>query len=76
MIFKYNNNDNNSMNSSGSSTNNNNNSNNNNANVLNREVGCVTVDFAMQNVLMQMGLGLYSIRGVAIRKLKQWVLRC
>ena len=56
--------------------NNNNNSNNNNANVLNREVGCVTVDFAMQNVLMQMGLGLYSIRGVAIRKLKQWVLRC
>ena len=55
--------------------NNNNNNNNNNANVLNREVGCVTVDFAMQNVLMQMGLGLYSIRGVAIRKLKQWVLR-
>ena len=49
---------------------------NGNESVLKREVGCVTVDFAMQNVLMQMGLGLYSIRGVAIRKLKQWVLRC
>ena len=49
---------------------------NGNQSVLKREVGCVTVDFAMQNVLMQMGLGLYSIRGVAIRKLKQWVLRC
>ena len=46
------------------------------ANDLNRAVGCVTVDFAMQNVLMQMGLGLFSIRGVAIRRLKQWVLRC
>eukprot|EP00943_MAST-04B_sp_MAST-4B-sp1_P005993 g5993.t1 len=52
------------------------NNNSSNAAVLKREVGCVTVDFAMQNVLMQMGLGLYSIRGVAIRKLKQWVLRC
>ena len=45
-------------------------------NVLNRAVGCITVDFAMQNVLLQLGLGLYSAKGIVITALKRWVLRC
>ena len=38
--------------------------------------GCMTADFAMQNVLLQMGLNLVSVEGKRIEKLKTWVLRC
>ncbi|TFK43741.1 Nin one binding Zn-ribbon like-domain-containing protein [Crucibulum laeve] len=38
--------------------------------------GCMTADFAMQNVLLQMGLNLVSIDGKRIEKVKSWVLRC
>ncbi|KAJ7228411.1 Nin one binding Zn-ribbon like-domain-containing protein [Mycena pura] len=39
-------------------------------------VGCMTADFAMQNVLLQMGLNLVGAEGKRIQKLKSWVLRC
>lgn len=39
-------------------------------------VGCMTADFAMQNVLLQMGLNLVSTDGKKIDKVKSWVLRC
>lgn len=39
-------------------------------------VGCMTADFAMQNVLLQMGLSLISTDGKRIQKVKSWVLRC
>eukprot|EP00752_Nemacystus_decipiens_P001421 g1401.t1 len=38
--------------------------------------GCVTTDFAMQNVLLQAGLPLLSLDGMAVRRVKQWILRC
>lgn len=38
--------------------------------------GCMTVDFAMQNVLLQMGLNLVGLEGRRIEKVKTWVLRC
>ncbi|KAF8507848.1 Nin one binding Zn-ribbon like-domain-containing protein [Hysterangium stoloniferum] len=38
--------------------------------------GCITADFAMQNVLLQMGLNLIGVEGKRIRRLKTWVLRC
>ena len=41
-----------------------------------RPVGCVTTDFTMQNVLLQMNLHLVSIDGMQIQGVKQWVLRC
>lgn len=37
---------------------------------------CMTDDFAMQNVLMHMGLCATSSDGRIIRQLKRWVLRC
>lgn len=37
---------------------------------------CATTDFAMQNVILQMGLDLLSIDGVVVKKVKQWVVRC
>lgn len=37
---------------------------------------CMTSDFAMQNVLLQMGLNLVGIEGKRIEKVKTWVLRC
>jgi len=37
---------------------------------------CATTDFAMQNVLLQIGLELLSVDGVKIRRLKNWVTRC
>jgi len=40
------------------------------------EVGCITTDYAMQSVLLQMGLKLLSIEGMLMRSVKQWVLRC
>lgn len=39
-------------------------------------VGCVTTDFAMQNVLLQMGLNLISVDGMLLKNVKQWILRC
>ena len=38
--------------------------------------GCMTTDFAMQNVLMHMGLSLVGVDGKKIAKVKTWVLRC
>ncbi|KZS98091.1 hypothetical protein SISNIDRAFT_472881 [Sistotremastrum niveocremeum HHB9708] len=40
------------------------------------EVGCMTADFAMQNVLLQMGLNLIDVQGKRIATVKSWVLRC
>ncbi|XP_022845520.1 RNA-binding protein NOB1 isoform X1 [Olea europaea var. sylvestris] len=39
-------------------------------------VACVTTDFAMQNVLLQMGLRLVAPGGMQIRELHRWVLKC
>ncbi|KAI0053729.1 hypothetical protein FA95DRAFT_1481220 [Auriscalpium vulgare] len=39
-------------------------------------VGCMTADFAMQNVLLQMSLNLIGTEGKKIEKVKTWVLRC
>ena len=39
-------------------------------------VGCMTADFAMQNVLLQMGLSLVGLEGKRIEKVNTWVLRC
>lgn len=38
--------------------------------------GCMTADFAMQNVLLQMGLNLVGVEGKRIDRVKTWVLRC
>lgn len=40
------------------------------------DTGCMTADFAMQNVLLQMGLNLVGLEGKRIEKVKTWVLRC
>ncbi|GAQ82225.1 RNA-binding protein NOB1 [Klebsormidium nitens] len=40
------------------------------------EVACMTSDFAMQNVLLQMGLRLLSVDGLAISQVHRWALRC
>ncbi|KAL6042285.1 20S-pre-rRNA D-site endonuclease nob1 [Balamuthia mandrillaris] len=40
------------------------------------KVGCMTTDYAMQNVLLQMGLNLVSVDGMVIKKLKKFILRC
>lgn len=40
------------------------------------KVGCMTADFAMQNVLLQMGLSLVGVEGKKIERVKSWVLRC
>lgn len=37
---------------------------------------CMTGDFAVQNVLLAMGLGLVGEGGKRINKVKSWVLRC
>ncbi|KMZ73275.1 putative RNA-binding protein nob1 [Zostera marina] len=39
-------------------------------------VACVTSDFAMQNVILQIGLRLLVPGGMQIRKLHRWVLKC
>ena len=39
-------------------------------------MACVTTDFAMQNVLLQMGLRLVSADGMRVRRVKQWQLLC
>jgi len=38
--------------------------------------GCMTADFAMQNVLLQMGLDLISVDGKRIQRVRNYVLRC
>lgn len=40
------------------------------------KVACLTTDFSMQNVLMQIGLNIVSVDGMLIKSIKQWVLRC
>ncbi|KAG6511502.1 RNA-binding NOB1-like protein [Zingiber officinale] len=39
-------------------------------------VACVTSDYAMQNVLLQIGLRLLAPGGMQIRQLHRWVLKC
>ncbi|XP_022084009.1 RNA-binding protein NOB1-like [Acanthaster planci] len=39
-------------------------------------VACMTADFAMQNVLIQMGIPVLSVEGMLIKKAKSFVLRC
>ncbi|XP_054856109.1 RNA-binding protein NOB1 isoform X2 [Eublepharis macularius] len=40
------------------------------------QVGCLTTDFAMQNVLLQMGLHVLAVNGLLIRHARSYVLRC
>ncbi|NWI09099.1 NOB1 protein, partial [Crypturellus soui] len=40
------------------------------------QVGCVTTDFAMQNVLLQMGLHVLAVNGMRIRQARSHILRC
>ncbi|CAH2244672.1 jg1331 [Pararge aegeria aegeria] len=42
----------------------------------NVEVACITSDFAMQNVLKQIGLNVTSIDGRVIRQLRTFIFRC
>lgn len=39
-------------------------------------VGCLTTDFAMQNVLIQMGLHVLSVNGMLIKQARNYILRC
>ncbi|XP_073706396.1 RNA-binding protein NOB1-like [Garra rufa] len=39
-------------------------------------VGCVTTDFAMQNVLIQIGLHVLSVNGMLIKHTRSYILRC
>jgi RNA-binding protein NOB1 len=39
-------------------------------------VGCITSDFAMQNVLIQIGIPCLSIEGLMIRQARSYVLKC
>ncbi|ESQ46837.1 hypothetical protein EUTSA_v10027696mg [Eutrema salsugineum] len=39
-------------------------------------VACITGDFAMQNVILQMGLRLLAPGGMQIRQLNRWILKC
>uniref|UniRef100_A0A8C5QTA6 RNA-binding protein NOB1 n=1 Tax=Leptobrachium leishanense TaxID=445787 RepID=A0A8C5QTA6_9ANUR len=43
---------------------------------VNVVVGCLTTDFAMQNVLFQMGLHVLSVDGMLIRQTRNHILRC
>ncbi|XP_066204574.1 RNA-binding protein NOB1 [Saccopteryx leptura] len=40
------------------------------------QVGCVTTDFAMQNVLLQLGLHVLAVNGMLIREARSYILRC
>eukprot|EP00088_Acartia_fossae_P032316 TRINITY_DN3309_c0_g1_i3.p1 TRINITY_DN3309_c0_g1~~TRINITY_DN3309_c0_g1_i3.p1 ORF type:complete len:544 (-),score=139.32 TRINITY_DN3309_c0_g1_i3:445-2076(-) len=40
------------------------------------DVACITTDFAMQNVLKQIGLNILGTNGMIIRETKTWILRC
>lgn len=39
-------------------------------------IACITGDFAVQNVLLQMGLSLVGVHGSRVRAVKSFVLRC
>ena len=39
-------------------------------------VGCVTGDFAMQNVLMHLALDVVGVEGLRLRAARTWMLRC
>eukprot|EP01121_Diplochlamys_sp_Union-15-3_P016964 TRINITY_DN5884_c0_g1_i2.p1 TRINITY_DN5884_c0_g1~~TRINITY_DN5884_c0_g1_i2.p1 ORF type:complete len:447 (-),score=86.85 TRINITY_DN5884_c0_g1_i2:10-1308(-) len=41
-----------------------------------KKVACVTFDFAMQNILLQMNLNLLSPNGFHIKKVSQYALKC
>lgn len=41
-----------------------------------KPVACITSDFPMQNVLLQMNLQLASVGGKLVRSVKSWVLKC
>lgn len=43
---------------------------------LDVEVACITTDFAMQNVLKQMGLNVTSLDGRVIKQMRTFILRC
>ncbi|XP_075694638.1 RNA-binding protein NOB1 isoform X1 [Rhinoderma darwinii] len=43
---------------------------------VNVVVGCLTTDFAMQNVIMQMGLHVLSVDGMLIRHTRNHILHC
>ncbi|XP_064168100.1 RNA-binding protein NOB1 isoform X1 [Anguilla rostrata] len=40
------------------------------------KVGCMTTDFAMQNVLIQIGLHVLSVNGMLIKHSRNYILRC
>ncbi|KAJ2703095.1 20S-pre-rRNA D-site endonuclease nob1 [Coemansia sp. IMI 203386] len=40
------------------------------------KVACVTSDFAMQNVMLKMGIRLVTPDGISVTRLYTWVLRC
>ncbi|XP_017568061.1 RNA-binding protein NOB1 [Pygocentrus nattereri] len=42
----------------------------------NAKVGCVTTDFAMQNVLIHIGLNVLSLNGMLIKQTRNYILRC
>ncbi|XP_078400609.1 RNA-binding protein NOB1 [Cetorhinus maximus] len=44
--------------------------------IANVKVGCMTTDFAMQNVLIQMGLHVVSLKGMLIKQARNYILRC
>ncbi|XP_014213155.1 RNA-binding protein NOB1 [Copidosoma floridanum] len=39
-------------------------------------VACLTMDYAMQNVLMQIGLNVASLEGKVIKQMRTFILRC
>jgi len=41
-----------------------------------QRVACATVDFAMQNVMLQIGLRVLNIDGMVVKQVKQFVLKC
>ncbi|CAG8478127.1 13675_t:CDS:2 [Acaulospora morrowiae] len=46
-----------------------------NRNSIYIKVACMTTDYTIQNVLLQMHLNLVSVEGLRINKVKNWVLR-
>lgn len=46
------------------------------AKVTTIRVACLTGDYAMQNVALQMGLNVFGVGGKKIKDIKTWVLRC
>lgn len=47
-----------------------------NSSKVGASVACITTDFSMQNIIIQMGMNVLSVDGMLIEKVKQWVLRC